>query len=165
MSRAFLPRGEPQLSACCSNSCAAPARRPGGGRWERMWMPYMAARREKCPPCPPRLPGQSAGSSATCLPQRLTFPSCPRPQAEPPFTPRPKASGLKTARLLSPESATGKEGAHRCPDSQPLCVWVCGVCVCVGRRGGEAGLLGPRPSWAVPADCLGSCEGEGACET
>lgn len=32
MNRGFLPLPEPQLSACCSNSCAAPAPEALGGR-------------------------------------------------------------------------------------------------------------------------------------
>lgn len=66
---------------------------------------------------------QSAGFSAASRPRHLTFSSCPEePHAEPPLTPRPKALGLKIARLLSPgEPGKEREGGQmpRLPLPQP----------------------------------------------
>lgn len=83
MNRVFLPLLELQLSACCSHSCPAPAlealrgRDGEGGHWERMWTPYMAARREKAPslPTPPaRTVCKLFGHLPTSAPHILQLP-------------------------------------------------------------------------------------------
>lgn len=84
-----------------------------------MWTPYMAVRREKAPARPAHLPGQPIGSQAACL--SISNPPAAlrnQPHAEPPLTPRPKAPGLKIARLLSPGEHTCRRGRGGWADSQ-----------------------------------------------
>lgn len=142
----------PILYTCCRNEhpllpfwlspCPGGPRRNGeGGHGGRMWVPYMAVRRETAP----SLPTLPAGSSAACLPQHLTFSRCPEePYAEPLLTPRPRASGLKISRLLSPGKHTWRQGRGGWADAQaPSCpaVWVGGA----GKEE-EVGSPGPLPT-------------------
>lgn len=126
-----------QLSACCSHFCAAPALEAPGerrGEWGSekecgclTW--HLGGRR--CLPCPPCLPGPVCWLFGHLPTQHFTFSSCSEePQAEPPQTPRPRASGLKTARLLSP-------GEH---------AWR-------GGRGGGAGAQAPSSLGCLEVQC------------
>ena len=84
------------------------------------------------PPSPPRL---LALQLPACLPLHLTFARClEEHDAELPLTPRPRTSGLKIARLLSPGKHTWSRGRGGRADVQAPpspTVWVGSV----GKRG------------------------------
>lgn len=145
---------EQQLLACCSHSSAALSWRPQEEWGGRMWVPDTAVRRETSP----SLPAPPAASSATCRLQHLTSSCCPEePHAESPLTPRPRASGIRRARLLSP-------GKHTCRRGR--CGWAAAQAPSSPAQwGGSVGKeeedrsLGPSPP-ELSAELLGSREGK-----
>lgn len=156
--RFFLSLPKQQLSACSSHSCTAPEplpRRPqeggleGGTLGKKVDALLGSYQREGTLPAHP-----------TSAPHILRCPE--EPHAEPPLTPRPRASGRKTARLLSPgEHVWKRERVGRCPGPHSLPLFGCVV-----QEGKQRWVSKSPPHHGqCPQSCPGSWEWEGAWET